>query len=56
MPSYRERREAGDFEPDKPALEAVQEAADDELPEDETPAEKPAEKPKQSGVKVTDTE
>ncbi len=52
MPSYRERREAGEFESGKSVMKAVEEAAADEEAGDETPAEKP----KKSGVKVTDSE
>lgn len=61
MPSYRERREAGEFEPDKTAAQAVQEAADEEFGVDERPVEEitsdvPAPKPKRHGVKVTNAE
>jgi hypothetical protein len=61
MPSYRERREAGEFEvqatkydPGKPALEAIQEAAAAEEPE--TPDETPAPRQRKSGIKVTTDE
>jgi len=64
MPSYRERREAGEFavtatkyDKDKPALEAVQEAAEEEgVAEEEGAAEEPAPRPKRSGVKVSSDE
>lgn len=61
MPSYRERREAGEFESGKTVAQALKEAADEEMgvdtrPVEEITSEVPAPKPKRSGIKVTDAE
>lgn len=55
MPSYRERREAGEFESETQPEAAPPENVVEEN-EAEAEAEAPAAPPKKSGVKVTDAE